>query len=334
MKKVLLTGADGLLGSNITRELLHRGYGVTALIERNKQPKTLSNLPGLTLVAGDILDPVSLTEAMRGHEFVIHAAANTNVFPARSEIVRKVNLDGTRHIIDAALLTGVARVVMVTSAVSFGYGTKDQPGDETQPYRSAWIGLDYMDSKYEAHVETVKAVKERGLPAVLVCPTFMLGPYDSRPSSGAMVMAVYEGKVPGYTGGGRNYIDVRDAAIGVCNALTMGRIGEAYVLGHRNMNYHEAFGMMADVMGVKPPRIQFPNWAIKTLGLWGNFWYRLTGKAPLLSYEMAKNSCEGFYFTAAKAVDELQLPQSPIEDAIKACFDWMMEQGMMKKPKA
>jgi dihydroflavonol-4-reductase len=324
---VLLTGADGLLGSNTTRELLRRGYKVKAMVEYGKTPETLMGLEGVTLCYGDLLNTESVVAAMQGTTLVIHCAANTNVMPARSEIIRRVNIEGTQHVIQAALQLGIRRLVAVSSAVSFGYGTKEQPGDETQPYKSAFIGLDYMDSKYQAHCDVLDAVKNQNLPAVLVCPTFMLGPFDSKPSSGAMLVALYKGKIPGYTSGGRNYIHVKDAAIGVVNALEKGQIGEAYILGNKNMDYKEAFALMCNELGVQPPRLYLPSFAVKALGLWGTFLIDTFGKTPALNYGMALNSCIGFYFDVSKSIRDLDLPQTPIEIAVKDSFEWLQQNG-------
>ena len=325
--RVLVTGADGLLGSNLVRALLERNHQVKAFLLPNSPSKTLEGLP-IEKHIGNLLEPATVEAAMSDCDAVIHAAANTNIWPNRSEIVRRVNIDGTRHVVEAALKAGIQRMVYVGTANTFGFGSKASPGNETRPYHSAKYGLDYMDSKKAAQELILKAVQEKGLPALVVNPTFMLGPYDSKPSAGAMIVAIYQQKVPGYTSGGRNYIYVNDVAIAICNALTMGQVGECYIAGHQNMNYQEAFTTIANTIGVKPPSIPIPAFASKLYGAIGSLFGQLTGKAPTVSLPMARISTDEHYFSAQKAIKELHLPQTPIEQAIRESFDWMKANGV------
>ena len=331
IKKVLLTGADGFLGNNIVRELVSRGYEIRAFIEPTRQPKTLEGLPNLTFFRGDLLNLNDVKQAMEGCPFVIHAAANTTVIPAKSEIIRRVNLDGTRHIIAAAIKHKIKRLVFIGTANTFGFGSKEKPGYEGLPYKGAQYGFDYMDSKYEAFLELMSAVKEQQLPAVTVNPTFMLGPYDVKPSSGAMIVNLYQGKIPGYTSGGRNYIYVKDAAFGVVNALEKGKIGESYILGNTNLSYKEAFFLIADTIGAKRPAIYFPAFITTAFALLLTFIAKMQGKQPNISYQMAKVSGHGHYFTAEKAVREIDLPQTPLSIAIRESYEWLRDNGYLDK---
>ncbi len=324
--KVLVTGADGMLGSNIVRELLERSYRVRAFVLPNSTYRSLEGLD-IEKSYGNLLNPTELADACRGCDAIIHTAANTNIWPDRSEIVRKVNIEGTQNVIDVALAQKVKRLVYIGTANSFGFGSKTEPGDETKPYQSAKYGLDYMDSKYEAQVRLLKACKEQGLPAITVNPTFMLGPYDSKPGAGAMILAIYQQKVPGYAVGGRNYIYVKDVAVAVCNGLVQGRVGESYIAGHVNMNYKEAFSTIAQTVGVKAPRIFIPPFVSKCYGFLGSQFAKITGKAPTVTYAMANISCDEHYFNAQKAVDELDMPQTEIKVAIKESFDWLKGNG-------
>ena len=324
--RVLVTGADGMLGSNIVRELLERSHSVRAFLLPNSTYKSLDGLD-IEKAHGNILNPSELAAACEGCDAIIHAAANTNIWPDRSEIVRKVNIEGTQNVIDTALAHQVKRLVYIGTANSFGFGSKDSPGDETRPYHSAKYGLDYMDSKYEAQLRVIKACKEQGLPAITINPTFMLGPYDSKPGAGAMILAIYQQKVPGYAVGGRNYIYVKDVAVAVCNGLTQGNVGESYIAGNVNMNYQEAFSSIAESVGVKAPKIFIPPFISKCYGFLGSQFARLTGKAPTVSYAMANISCDEHYFNAQKAVNELDMPQTDIQIAFRESFEWLKANG-------
>ena len=326
--KIFITGGDGLLGSNLIRELLKKDHEIKVLVRKGRQTITLDGL-NVERIKGDLLDYQSLSAAAKGAEVIYHVAASTSIWPSRSKMVNKVNIEGTQNIIKLAKSINIKKLIYVGTANSFSFGTKENPGKEGTPYLAGKYGLDYMDSKYKAHQLINEAVKD-GLPAVVVNPTFMLGAFDSMPSSGAMVLAVYEQKIPGYAPGGRNYICVKDAAVGIANALEKGRVGESYIIGNKNMSYKEAFGMMANVLGVNAPKLGMPKLAVLGFGFISNLIFKITGKKPTVSYPMAKIACDTHYFTAQKAVDELGLPQSPIEEGIQECFDWLNENGYVK----
>lgn len=330
--KILVTGADGLLGSNLVRELLKRGHEVRAFVQPGRQEKTLE---GLTLekFPGNLLSMNEVLNSSEGCDAVIHCAASTSVWPTRSEIVNKVNIEGTKNVIHAVQKNNIQRMIYVGTANSFGFGSKENPGVEGNPYKSALYGLDYMDSKYKAQQLILKEVQERKLPAVIVNPTFMFGPYDSNPSSGAMIVALYKGKVPGYTSGGRNYVCVKDAAVAIANALTKGRVGECYILGNQNLSYKEAFEKIAATIGVKPPAIPIPSVLAKLYGRVGSVVGKISGNTPAISYPLSRIACDEHYFSPAKAVQELELPQTPIETGIRECFEWLKENGYLENKK-
>lgn len=326
--KVLLTGADGLLGSNVSRELLKRGHSVKAFVQPGRQQKTLEGLD-IEKFSGNLLNHGEVLQAVKGCDAVIHAAANTSVWPLRSEIIRQVNIDGTRNVANAVLKNNLGRMVYVGTANSFGFGSLEKPGVEENSYRSHIYGLDYMDSKYEAQQVVLKEVKENKLPALIVNPTFMFGPYDSAPSSGAMIVAIYKGKVPGYSMGGKNYICVKDAAIAIANALTQGRTGECHILGNENLSYKEAFKKIATTIGAKVPSMPLPRFAANLYGRFGSMMGNITGKAPVVSYPLARIAGHEHYYSAAKAIRELGLPQTPIETGIRESFEWLKENGYL-----
>jgi len=328
--KILVTGADGLLGSNLVRELLKRGYSIRAFVQPGRQQKTIEGL-SIEKFSGNLLNRDEVEKATEGCNAIIHCAASTSVWPTRAEIITTVNIEGTRNIIEAVKKNKLERLIYVGTANSFGFGSKEKPGVEGNPYRSEIYGLDYMDSKYKAQRLILTEVNENALPAVIVNPTFMFGPYDSTPSSGAMIVALHKGKVPGYTSGGRNYVCAKDAAIAIANALTKGRLGECYILGNQNLSYREAFEKIATTIGVKPPSLQIPSVFAKLYGSIGSLTGVLSGKAPAVSYPLARIACDEHYYTASKAVKELELPQTPVEVGIKESFEWLRENGYLTK---
>jgi dihydroflavonol-4-reductase len=328
--KVLVTGADGFLGCNLVRELLKRGHRVRAFIQPERNNATLDGLD-IEYFRGDILNEHVVLEASKNCDAIIHAAAITNTSPAKSMHLRRVNIQGTKHAIEAAKKNGVTRFIHVGTANSFGFGTKDDPGDETRPYSASKYGLDYFNAKHDAHRLVLREVKEYNLQAIIVNPTFMVGPYDAKPGFGTIILALYHERMPGCPVGGRNYIHVRDVAVGIANALQKGRIGECYILGHQNLSYNEIFTKISTVIGVPSPNFIYPPFLTKAYGMLGSFVGIITGKPPQVNFALARISCDEHYYTSKKAVQELGLPQTPIEIAIEEAFAWFKENGYLEK---
>lgn len=328
---VFLTGAEGLLGNHITRKLISNNYKVKALVEPGKSNATLQELNNITICYGSILDAKYIERETKDCAYIIHAAASTSVYPARNLLVKEINVNGTKNIIEASIKNKSKKVIHIGSANSFGYGTIEFPGNETLPFNCGKFNLDYIDSKYLAHQEVIKAVKTQAVPAVIVCPTFMLGKYDSKPGSGALVASIFKKNLPGYTSGGRNYVYVNDVAVAVVNALTLGRIGESYILGHQNLNYKDAFELIASVVGVKGPAHHIPDKIALIYGAINEFICKTLHITPKVTYAIAQISTKEFYYDSSKAVSELKMPQTPIDIAIKDCFEWLKENGLLNK---
>ncbi len=321
--KVLVTGADGVLGSNLVRELLDRQYDVSVFLFPGSKSQTLDGLK-IKRYYGNILNTKDLDQAFFDQHVVIHAAANTSVFPARSAKVREVNIEGTRNIIMAVKKHGIDRLIYVGSANAFSK-LSGEAANECGDYEAHVYGLDYMDSKKEAQDIVLWEARKNELPALVVNPTFMLGAYDSGPSSGKMLLALKNGKLPGYTCGGKNYIHVKDAANAIANAIEKGRIGECYILGNENLTYQEAFAKMAAVMGAKTPSRQLSSFLVLIYGKFNSLLAAVIPYKPSVTAELARISCDTHYYNSEKARKELDLESTPLEVAIQDCYDWFQQ---------
>ena len=330
---VLVTGPDGLLGSNLVRELISRKYKVFAFVEKNKESKTISDLD-LEMIQGNILEKSDVLSATEHMDVVIHCAAMTNMYPPRMEMVNKVNIQGTENMIAAAQHNGVKRFIYVGTANSFRSGNKENPGNELNEYGAGRYGLDYMDSKYKAQLIVLDKVQKEGLDAVVVNPTFMIGPYDSRPSSGEMIRGVYNKKVPGYPLGGKNYVSVKDVSVAIANAITKGKKGNCYILGNENLTFKEAFDKIARCTNSKAPRLKLSKSLIRTYGKGATIFAKIFNLNPKITHELAILASETHYYSAQKAVSELEMPQTPIEEAINECYNWFIENDYLTEKKS
>ncbi|UHG92045.1 NAD-dependent epimerase/dehydratase family protein [Spirosoma oryzicola] len=324
MKTVLLTGANGFLGGHLCRELLHRNYAVRAFVRRDSDNRALDGLP-VDIWTGDIREAANVRAATYGCDYVIHAGALAQVNPARSRKVVDVNIGGTAAVLAAAIQANVERLVFVGTANVFGFGSRSKPGDENSPYAGARYGLDYMDSKRAATDLVLDAVRNDELPAVLVHPTFMLGPLDYRVTSNALLLALFRRQMVGIPAGGKNYVHVTDVAKATVNALTKGTVGQSYILGHENLSYREFFSLVADETNVSPPALSIPPIAASLIGQLSELPYRLFGRPARLNGAMARVANDKHYFTVTKAIQALDLQQTPIRDAVRQTFDWFRQ---------
>lgn len=324
--KTLVTGASGLLGANITRELRRRGHEVRALVHRDKGSKALAGLD-LEIVTGNLLDASSLAKACRGVDYVIHAGGKTAGCQVKFSDYATTNVNGTQNIVRAAADAGVSRIVHVSSCCVFGGGSIDHPGTELSEFNGFRYNSGYINSKYLAQQWVLSEVEKRKVPAVIVNPTLMLGPYDSRPSSGEAILRVLRNPIQLCPAGGKNFIDVRDAAIGACNAMTMGITGECYLLASENLSWHEFFGKVKEICGGNMLMVPLPRPVINLAGLVGNALRAITRRDIPLNLVNSRQITTESYFSAKKAARDLNLPQRPVDEAIRDAILWFAANG-------
>lgn len=329
IKKVFVTGADGMLGSSICRVLIKFDYNVKAMVLPKRKSKVLLGL-SLEIVEGNILDKKFLEKEMKDCDGVIHAAALTTVWPRRSEIVLKVNFDGTKNVMEVAEKYSMKRMVHIGSASSFKHGPKEEPGDETTSFDGWKFGMDYIDSKYFAQKMLLEKYSRDKFPVIIINPTYMIGPFDSAPSSGKMLVELLSNRIPGYSKGGKNFVCSTDVATAAVNALTYGRLGECYIVGNENLEYGEFFKKACSVRNINFNLFKMPNSLIMSFGFMSSMVAQITRKPPKLSYAMARFAGVGQYFSSEKAQLELNISRTPIENGIEQCVSWFESNGYLR----
>jgi len=327
--RVLLTGADGMLGSYLARELLARDYAVRAFVLPNSASPTLDGLP-LEIVRGDLTRAPQIAQAVKGCRYVIHSAAIINL-RAPKELVWKVNLDGTRHVLEACRAAKVKRLVYVGSASSFQFGPRENPPVECGGFPDNYRGVPYMESKFQATIMVRDFARRTGLEAVSVAPTFLVGGFNYLPGSSSLVRGLVDGTLRVASPGGRCFAYARDVATAIVNALRLGRPGECYLLGGENLDYREFLTKVARVAGKRPPLLTVPYAGIRLLG-WGADLLEATTRRKLeINGLIARLSLSYAYYSSAKAIRELDMPQTPIETAIRDSIRGLVEYGYLPR---
>jgi len=317
----LVTGGTGFVGAHVVRALLARGRSVRCLTRPSSPRVNLEGLP-VEIVTGDLLEPDSLRRSVRGTRELYHCAADYRLYAADPGEIYAANVDGTRHLMRAALEEGVDRVVYTSSVAALGLQEDGSPGDETTPvYLDRVIGH-YKRSKFLAE-KVVQGFVAKGLPAVIVNPSTPVGELDVKPTpTGRIIVDFLQGRMKAYVETGLNLVDVEDVAKGHLLAAERGRIGQKYILGNRNLKLKDLFDILSRITDIPSPQVRLPHWIPYAFAVLDTTWARLRNRIPTVSVESVKMSRHLMFFRAERAVRELGLPQTPVEEALERAVDW------------
>jgi dihydroflavonol-4-reductase len=288
-----------------------------ALRERTR----LDNLAGLEYeaVSCDILDRRAVRRAMRGVERVYHIAGSTSLRASLDQLYR-INVEGTRVVLEEALRAGVERAVYTSSIAAVGPALRGRTADETQPFTADTHGLPYVNSKREAEMEALR-LAAAGLPVVIVNPAHVFGRGDVNRSSTEIVRRVLRREIPAYVDGAINIVDAEDVARGHLLAEERGTVGERYILGNRNFTLDRLFADLGRISGVEPPALKLPLTAALALAA---ALERLPGRPPITTVEV-RGASLWWAFRSTKAKRELGWTPSHHEDTLEATVAWYRE---------
>jgi len=324
-RTAFLTGATGFIGTVLARALIERGWEVSAIHRPDSSLKYLSGLP-LRLVPGDVTDPASVLAAMpEGVDVVFHVAGDTSLWSRHRARQYRVNVEGTRNMVEAALARGARRFVH-TSTISV-YGLQTGRIDERAPQLGRESPVNYQRTKYLAE-EEVRAGIAKGLDAVILNPAAVMGPYDTR-NWARMIRLVCEGKLPGVPPGAFSFCHVSEVAKAHVAAAERGRRGENYLLGGADATVAELVRTIGEVAGKKVPQRMSPAWALRVLGRANEWLALLTGREPSLTPEGARMAARRLFCDSSKAERELGYRAVPLKTMVEDSFRWLKAEGLV-----
>ncbi len=329
MSKILITGSTGFIGNHVTRMALEKGDEIRCMVMPGEDRSPLDGMD-VEFVEANLLDRDSLQKVVKGIDKMYHLAALFAVWTKDPDLHFKINVDGTRSLMKAAMREGVEKVVYTSSIAALGCpGNGDYSTEETEFNAWPWAS-EYILSKYISH-EMVKGLVGEGLPATMVMPGLPFGPGDRAPTpTGTMILRTLSGDMKNYWAGGACPVDVRDVAAGHVLAMEKGRVGQSYILGNKEANMPtreliQLIGKIAGVEGAGTKEVSGKTMlrVAKAMELWS----KISGKAPATTVKNTTYTLQPFYVDPSKAIDELGLPQTPIETAITDSIAWFRENG-------
>jgi len=330
LRSAFVTGATGLLGNNLVRELLVRGVSVKALVRSEaKGRQQFAGVKGVELVLGDMADVPAFSNALQGCDVVFHTAAFfRDNFKGGSHWgeLKRINVDGTQQLIEQAYCAGIRRFVQ-TSSIAVLNGEPDMPIDETCLRDLADADDDYYRSKILAdQVVSAFLARHPDMHASFVLPGWMWGPADIGPtSSGQFVNDVVLGKLPGLLPGSFSVVDARDVARAQISAAEQGQRGERYLAAGRHMTMQELVPLVGKIAGIKTPTRHLSFALLYLLAAVQELYARISGKPILLSLatvRLMRKEAGRSHFNHTKSEQKLQLKFRPIEQTVADTVAW------------
>jgi dihydroflavonol-4-reductase len=321
---ILVTGATGHIGNVLARFLLRRGENVRALILPGEDCSSLDGLDVETY-EGDVLHPGLIARAMAGVHTVYHLAGIISILPGKDDLLRRVNVQGTLNVVQAALQAGVRRMVYTSSIHAFERPPEGITIDESIPFDPTSPYGEYDRSKAEASLAVLSAV-EKGLDAVIVCPTGVIGPYDYRRSElGQLILDYVDEKPQFYVDGAYDFVDVRDVAEGLILANDNGHKGESYILSGERLSVADLMLSLRDVTGIRLPLRRIPRSIAHFASRFTPYYYRLTRKKPRFTSYSLETLQSNSVISHAKAQRELGYSPRPMKTTLLDTVRWFRE---------
>ncbi len=314
---VLVTGANGLIGSFICKTLLKNGFKVRALVRESSDLRLLTEIKEeIEWVEADVFDLLKLEQAMQGVEVIIHSAAMISFHKKDHEIMLKTNVEGTANIVNLASRLGIKKIVHVSSVAALGRTKNVETIDENNKWENSSYNTGYAISKYLAELETWRA-QEEGLNVVVINPSIVLGPGDWDRGSTRLFKYVWDNR-RFYTKGAMNYVDVRDVAEVVGRLIEADISGERFILNAGNISYKDIFGLIAQRFGKRAPHIAANKFLLNLVVFYSQIKSFFTGDKPLVSRESANMAVLSFYYDNRKLQNTLNFRFRSLEDTL----DW------------
>jgi dihydroflavonol-4-reductase len=325
----VVTGATGHVGNVLVRELARRGQGIRAVVHPAETTEAITGL-GVDVVRADVRDYDSLLTAFAGADLVYHLAGIITISSGQSRLLHEVNVLGARNVARACLEAGVRRVVYTSSVHALEVPPPGIPLCETAEFRPEALDGDYARSKARASIEIRESV-ERGLDAVMVFPSGIIGPYDFRLSEmGHLFTDFARGRLSAYVDGAYDFVDVRDVVAGLMLAAEKGRRGEGYILSGERISVADLLALLERVTGVRSKARRLPMWLAQFAAQFTPLYYGLRRAKPRFTSYSLRVLASNCLMSSAKAVRELGYKPRPLSETVRNTIEWFAATGRLQ----
>ena len=321
-----VTGATGFVGSRLASELCSQGWEVHVLARPSSSLKDLGEAP-VVVHHGDVADAASISKALpAGADAIFLVAASTNLWSRKNADQTRVNVAGTRNVLDAAVAAGARRFVHTSSFVTWGF--QDTLITEESPRTGAFDWINYVRTKHESEQLVLDAARSGRIDAVVLNPGNVLGPGDRRNWSRLFRM-IRLGKLPGAPPGGGNFCDVGEVARAHIRAWHQGGSAQRYLLGGEFASYLDVIRLAGSVLERRVPSGPTPAWLLTAGARLASGLAVFTGKEPDITPEAAAIVTHTIRCDSSKAERELGYRSVPLEDMVRQTIDWMEGEGLL-----
>ena len=329
--RAFVTGATGLLGSNLVQALIEQGHEVRALVRSEEKARQVFPAGKVDFVTGDMSNVAAFASQLQGCEVLFHAAAYFREYyqPGNHKaMLEKINVQGTVDLLIAAEKHGIRKAIHISSAGPIGRKPDGSAGDESTLEDDRATRNLYFASKIGAELAIKRFLKERSLPVVMILPSWMWGPGDWAPTgSGKLLLDFINGKLPGVVDGGSCIVDARDVAAAIVNAAERGKSGERYIVGGSYHDFTDILATLERVTGVPAPTRKIPYALSLVVGFGSETFARITGGDALVTVAGVRTIHFKNSVDSSKAVRELSARFRPFEETVRDEVAWFREQG-------
>ncbi len=319
-------GATGHLGNVLTRELLERGYKVRAIIPEGEDITPIKDL-SVEIFRADITDLSSVNLATMGLECVFHCAGIIGISGKQRNLMYRVNVEGTKNVIDACIRNKVRRLIYTSSVHALVEPPYGEIIDETCEINPDKVYGDYAKTKAMATLSVLEATKSY-LDAIILCPSGIIGPFDYKISEmGQLILDFLNRRLKAYIDGAYNFADVRDVALGHIYAMEKGKMGNLYILGGETISVFGILDFLESITGIEKPNTKMPYWIAYATSPFTPIYYSIVKTKPLFTTYSVKVLHSNANISSKKAIEQLGYSFRPVKESIKDAYYWFIRQG-------
>ena len=325
-KKILITGANGFVGSAITKLALKKKFKVNVLVRHDADIKNLEEVKSkIKIFYGDLRDIESLESPISESDIIFHVAADYRLWARNPKELYDSNVRGTENI--CLVSNKLNKILVYTSSVAtLGISEKEESNEDTEVNFKEMLG-DYKKSKYLAESIVLRFIKKKKLKAIIVNPSTPIGSGDIKPTpTGKIILDVLNGKMPAYVDTGLNLVHVDDVAEGHFLALRYGKFGEKYILGGENLHFKDFLDLISEYGSRPKVKVRINPKALLPLAYINQFFFKFfINKTPSLTVDGLKMSTKKMFFSSDKAKKKLRYRPRSVKNAIKDAVSWFKD---------